>query len=62
MCTEIEDAILQLNQITAFTIAAGLGNPASNQIEPTFGSVLVNPASNPIECTSGSRLVNQIAI
>ena len=46
MCTEIEDAFLQLNWITAFTIAAGLVNPASIQVEPTSGSGLVNPNYN----------------
>ena len=65
MCTEIEDAILQFNQITAFTIAAGLVNPvnpASIQVEPTSGCELVNPALNQIEPTSGSVLVNRIVI
>ena len=46
MCTEIEGAILQLNQNTAFIFAAGLVNPASIQIEPTSESVLVNPNYN----------------
>ena len=46
MCTEIKYTILQLNWITAFTIAGGLVNPASIQVEPTSGGGLVNPDYN----------------
>ena len=43
----IYDAILPLNQITAFTLADGLVNLASNWVKPNSGGGLVNPAYDP---------------